>query len=39
MSKALKLPAEIRTVKYSFSPNTLSVQADAALASAFGGAL
>jgi hypothetical protein len=39
MSQALKLPAEIRTVKYSFSPNTLSVQADAALASAFGGAL
>lgn len=39
MSKALKLPAEIRTVKYTFSPNSLSAQADAALTSAFGGAL
>jgi hypothetical protein len=39
MSQALKLPAEIKRVKYSFSPNTISVQADAALSAAFGGAL
>jgi len=39
MTRALKVPADIRTVKYSFSPNTISNQADAALASAFGGAI
>ena len=39
MSQALKVPSEIRTIKYSFNPNTLSIQADAALASAFGAAL
>jgi hypothetical protein len=39
MSKALRVPADIRTVKYTFSPNKISVQADAALTSAFGAAL
>jgi hypothetical protein len=39
MTRALKLPSEIKTVKYSFNPNTLSIQADAALSAAFGGAL
>jgi hypothetical protein len=39
MTRALKLPAEIKTVKYSFNPNTISIQADAALSAAFGGAL
>ena len=39
MTRALKVPADIRTVKYSFSPNTISNQADAALAAAFGGSL
>jgi hypothetical protein len=39
ITKALRLPAEIKRVKYSFNPNSLSMQADAALTSAFGGAL
>jgi len=39
MAKALRLPSEIKTVKYSFSPNSLSTQADAALTSAFGASL
>lgn len=39
MSSALKLPADIKRIKYSFNPNTLSIQADAALSAAFGGAL
>ena len=39
MSRALKLPADIKTVKYSFNPNTISIQADAALSSAFGASL
>jgi hypothetical protein len=39
MTRALKVPSEIKTVKYSFNPNTLSIQADAALSAAFGGAL
>lgn len=39
MFRALKIPAEIKTVKYSFNPNTISIQADAALSAAFGGAL
>lgn len=37
MAKALKLPLDIKRVKYSFSPNTIRSQADNALASAFGG--
>jgi hypothetical protein len=39
MTKALRLPADIKTVKYSFNPNTISIQADAALTNAFGAAL
>lgn len=35
MSKALKVPENVRKVQYSFSPNTLRVQAEAALESAF----
>ena len=39
MTKALKIPADIKRVKYSFNANTISMQADAALTAAFGGAL
>lgn len=39
MTKALRLPSDIKTVKYTFNPNTISIQADAALTAAFGGAL
>lgn len=39
MTKALQLPSDIKTVKYSFNPNTLSIQADAALTAAFGASL
>lgn len=38
-SKALKIPSSIRTVKYSFSPNTIRTEADAAVAASFGGVL
>ena len=38
MSKALKLPVEVKRIQYSFSPNTIRNQADVALESAFGGA-
>ena len=37
VSKAIKLPADIKKVKYSFSPNTVNMQAETALALAFGG--
>lgn len=36
MSSALKTPANVRRVQYSFSPNTLRAAADTALESAFG---
>ena len=39
MAKALKLPTDIKKVQYSFSPNLIRSQADAALASSFGGVL
>jgi len=39
MSKALRLPSDIKKVKYTFSPNTIRSQADSALSLAFGGAL
>jgi len=39
MAKALSLPTNIKRVQYSFSPNVIRSQADASLASAFGGAL
>ncbi|NDB81335.1 MAG: hypothetical protein EB127_01105 [Alphaproteobacteria bacterium] len=37
LSKAMKLPSDIKRVKYSFSPNTLNMQAESAVAAAFGG--
>jgi hypothetical protein len=39
MTKALRVPADIKKVQYSFSPNTIRSQADAALSAAFGGAM
>lgn len=36
MSSALKTPANVRRVQYSFSPNTLRAAADTALETAFG---
>jgi hypothetical protein len=39
MTKALNLPGDIRKVKYSFSPNTVNMQAETALVAAFGGAV
>jgi len=39
MVKALQLPTGIKRVQYKFNPNTIRSQADAALSSAFGGAL
>jgi len=37
IAKAMKLPVDVKKVKYSFSPNTLNMQAGSALAAAFGG--
>lgn len=37
LSKAMKLPADVKKVKYSFTPNSLDVQAETAIAAAFGG--
>ena len=39
MTKALRVPSDIKRVKYSFSANTIRSQADAALAASFGGAM
>jgi len=39
MNKALNVPAGIKKVQYSFSPNTIRSQADISLREAFGGAL
>jgi len=39
MSKALKVPSNIKRVQYSFSPNYIRSQADTALTQAFGGSL
>ena len=39
MNKALHVPAGIKKIQYSFSPNTIRSQADSALQQAFGGAL
>lgn len=39
MVKALDIPSGIKKVQYSFSPNTIRSQADAALTQAFGGAM
>jgi hypothetical protein len=35
----MRLPADVKKVKYSFTPNTLNMQAESAVAAAFGGAL
>ena len=37
LTKAMRVPADVRKVKYSFSPNTLKMQADSAVEAAFGG--
>jgi len=37
IAKAMGLPKNIKTVKYSFSPNTLDIQAKISVESAFGG--
>lgn len=39
MAKALRIPANIKKVQYSFSANTLRTEADSSLVAAFGGAL
>ena len=39
MTKALRVPSDIKRVKYSFSANTIRSQADAALAASFGGVM
>ena len=39
MTKALKVPVNIKKVQYSFSANTIRSQADSALAMAFGGVM
>jgi len=39
MGKALKVPAGIKRVQYKFVPNTIRLEADAALHQAFGGVL
>lgn len=36
MAKAMRLPADIKTVKYSFSANTINMQSKVALEAAFG---
>lgn len=38
MSKALKIPGNIKKVQYKFNPNTIKSQADESLKAAFGGA-
>lgn len=39
MTKALSVPSNIKKVQYSFSPNAIRSQADAALTASFGGAM
>lgn len=39
MVKAMKLPADIKKVKYSFSANAVKLQAESSLTASFGGAL
>ncbi len=39
MSKALRVPSNIKKVQYSFSPNLIRSQADSALAASFGGVM
>jgi hypothetical protein len=37
VTKAMRLPVDIKKVKYSFSPNTVDMQASSAVSTAFGG--
>lgn len=39
MTKALKIPGEIKKVKYSFAPNSIKMMADASVETAFGGSM
>ena len=39
LSRAMKIPSDVKKVKYSFNANTLNMQAESALALAFGGSL
>jgi len=39
LTKALRVPSNIKKVQYSFSPNLIRSQADEALAASFGGAM
>ena len=39
LTKVMRLPSDIKKVKYSFSPNTLNMQAESALSAAFGGSI
>ena len=39
LNKAMRLPSDIKKVKYSFSPNTLNMQAESALSAAVGGSI
>jgi hypothetical protein len=39
IAKALKLPAPIKRVKYSFSPNSIRSMADSAIETSFGGSM
>jgi hypothetical protein len=35
----MRVPSDVRKVKYSFNANTLNMQAESAVAAAFGGAV
>jgi hypothetical protein len=39
LTKAMKVPADVRKVKYSFNANTLNMNAESAVHAAFGGAV
>jgi hypothetical protein len=39
LTKAMRLPAPIKKVQYSFSANTIRSMADSAVAQSFGGAM
>jgi hypothetical protein len=39
LTKSMRLPSDVKKVKYSFNANTLNMQAESALAAAFGGAV
>ncbi len=39
LTKALRVPSNIKKIQYSFSPNLIRSQADEALAASFGGAM